>query len=403
MVFIDPEDSPSTTAIALLKAALARGLRTIVYCRSRRMTELIALWAADKAGSFAGRISAYLGGLFARGTARDRSPHERRAIACRGYDQRAGTGDRYRQPRRVHPCGVSGHGHFDHATGRSGGAGRAGIRGAARSRARTRWISIFIHQPEAFFRGASRNGRSSIPTTTSSSSGISNARRRNCRASDDPWLAWAGAQAALRELEREGLLLKSADGREWVAARKRPQRHVDLRGCGASCTIVDAEGKPIGSVDGHQAYKETHPGAVYLHRGKTYVVKSLDMAERVVRCEVPQQRVNWHTRVRSHKETAIIEVKASGSAFGAPVAFGRLRVTETITGYEQRSVADNRLICVVPLDLPPLVFETEGLWFLRAGWPAPVYRGQPHAFHGLHPRAGTCEYRAHAADGHGGP
>ena len=125
----------------------------------------------------------------------------------------------------------------------------------------------------------------------------------------------------------------------------------------------DAEGKPIGSVDGHQAYKETHPGAVYLHRGKTYVVKSLDMAERVVRCEVPQQRVNWHTRVRSHKETAIIEVKASGSAFGAPVAFGWLRVTETITGYEQRSVADNRLICVVPLDLPPLVFETEGLWF----------------------------------------
>ena len=167
----------------------------------------------------------------------------------------------------------------------------------------------------------------------------------------------------MRELEREGLLLKSADGREWVAARKRPQRHVDLRGCGASCTIVDAEGRPIGSVDGHQAYKETHPGAVYLHRGKTYVVKSLDMAERVVRCEVPQQRVNWHTRVRSHKETAIIEVKASGSAFGAPVAFGRLRVTETITGYEQRSVADNRLLCVVPLDLPPLVFETEGLWF----------------------------------------
>ena len=82
----------------------------------------------------------------------------------------------------------------------------------------------------------------------------------------------------MRELEREGLLLKSADGREWVAARKRPQRHVDLRGCGASCTIVDAEGNPIGSVDGHQAYKETHPGAVYLHRGKTYVVKSLDMA-----------------------------------------------------------------------------------------------------------------------------
>jgi DEAD/DEAH box helicase domain-containing protein len=38
MVFVDPEDSPATTAIALLQAALARNLRTIVYCRSRRMT-----------------------------------------------------------------------------------------------------------------------------------------------------------------------------------------------------------------------------------------------------------------------------------------------------------------------------------------------------------------------------
>lgn len=221
----------------------------------------------------------------------------------------------------------------------------------------------FIHQPEAFF------GREPERAVINPDNDVIVKRHLECAAaelplpSDDPWLRGPGAQAALRELEREGLLLKSADGREWVAARKRPQRHVDLRGCGASCTIVDAEGKPIGSVDGHQAYKETHPGAVYLHRGKTYVVKSLDMAERVVRCEVPQQRVNWHTRVRSHKETAIIEVKASGSAFGAPVAFGRLRVTETITGYEQRSVADNRLLCVVPLDLPPLVFETEGLWF----------------------------------------
>ena len=117
----------------------------------------------------------------------------------------------------------------------------------------------FIHQPEAFS-GASRNGRSSIPTTTSSSSGISECAAAELPLpSDDPWLRGPGAQAALRELEREGLLLKSADGREWVAARKRPQRHVDLRGCGASCTIVDAEGKPIGSVDGHQAYKGDAP------------------------------------------------------------------------------------------------------------------------------------------------
>ena len=362
MVFIDPEDSPSTTAIALLKSALARGLRTIVYCRSRRMTELIALWAADKAGSYAGRISAYRAGFL---------PEERREIEARMSDGQLlavvttsalelgidiGTLD---------VCILVGYpGTVISTLQRGGRVGRSGQESAVLLVAGEDALDqYFIHKPEAFFE------REPERAVINPDNEVIVKRHLECAAAelplacDDPWLRGPGAQAALRELEQEGLLLRSADGREWIAARKRPQRHVELRGCGASCTIVDAEGKPIGSVDGHQAYKETHPGAVYLHRGRTYVVKSLDMAERIVRCEVPERRVNWHTRVRSHKETAVIEVKRTGSAFGAPVAFGRLRVTETITGYEQRSVADNRLICVVPLDLPPLVFETEGLWF----------------------------------------
>ncbi len=362
MVFIDPEDSPSTTAIALLQAALARGLRTIVYCRSRRMTELIALWAADKAGSYAGRISAYRAGFL---------PEERREIEARMSDGQllavvtTSALELGIDIGNLDVCILVGYpGTVISTMQRGGRVGRSGQESAVLLVAGEDALDqYFIHQPEAFF------GREPERAVVNPDNEVIVKRHLECAAAElplacgDTWLRGPGAGAALRELEKEGLLLKSADGKEWIAARKRPQRHVDLRGCGASCTIVDAEGNPIGSVDGHQAYKETHPGAVYLHRGKTYVVKSLDMAERVVRCEVPQQRVNWHTRVRSHKETAIIEVKASGAAFGSPVAFGRLRVTETITGYEQRSVSDNRLICVVPLDLPPLVFETEGLWF----------------------------------------
>ena len=58
-VFLDPDQSPATAAIDLLRAALARKLRTIVYCRSRRMTELVSLWAGSLSGPWAGRISAY--------------------------------------------------------------------------------------------------------------------------------------------------------------------------------------------------------------------------------------------------------------------------------------------------------------------------------------------------------
>ncbi|HHE74110.1 MAG TPA: DEAD/DEAH box helicase, partial [Desulfobacteraceae bacterium] len=71
ILFIDPIDSPAQTAILLLKAALKRNLRTIVYTQSRKMTELIAIWAGTQAGEYADRISAYRAGFL---------PEERREI-----------------------------------------------------------------------------------------------------------------------------------------------------------------------------------------------------------------------------------------------------------------------------------------------------------------------------------
>ena len=73
-VFLNPEQSPATAAIDLLKAALARNLRTIVYCRSRRMTELVSLWAGSRSGPYKERISAYRAGFL---------PEERRSIEAR--------------------------------------------------------------------------------------------------------------------------------------------------------------------------------------------------------------------------------------------------------------------------------------------------------------------------------
>jgi hypothetical protein len=44
------------------------------------------------------------------------------------------------------------------------------------------------------------------------------------------------------------------------------------------------------------------------------------------------------------------------------VGFGRLRITEQVTGYDRKLVATGRSIGMVPLDLPRLEFDTHGLW-----------------------------------------
>lgn len=74
IVFIDPHESPAQTAILLLKAALHRNLRTIVYTQSRKLAELIAIWAKNRSGAFSDRISAYRAGFL---------PEERRSIEAK--------------------------------------------------------------------------------------------------------------------------------------------------------------------------------------------------------------------------------------------------------------------------------------------------------------------------------
>ena len=360
-VFLDPDQSPATAAIDLLRAALARKLRTIVYCRSRRMTELVSLWAGSLSGPWAGRISAYRAGFL---------PEERRQIEARmasgellavvstsalelGIDIGG-----------LDVCILVGYpGTIMSTLQRGGRVGRAQQESAVVLVAGEDALDqYFMSHPEDFF---SRPAEKAVVNPWNE---VILARHLECAAAElplsarDPWLAPAPAQEALRDLAARGRLLLSADGSQWLAARKRPQRLVDLRGTGRSFVIEDSEGTVIGSVDGFRAWRETHAGAVYLHRGRSYVIEEMDPAAGRVRAR--QAKVDWFTRVRGHKSTDILEELERRPLGRGVICRGRLRIIDTITGYEKRSTRDNRLLTIVPLEAPPQIFETEGLWYV---------------------------------------
>ncbi len=163
------------------------------------------------------------------------------------------------------------------------------------------------------------------------------------------------------QLEKCGGLLKSADGQEWYIARRAPHREVNLRGTGRRFSIVCSRtGQNRGEIDGFRAFKETHPGAVYLHRGASYLVETLDLETRTAK--VAPARVNYYTRVRSHKDTEIIEVMQEKVMLGTRVGLGRLKVTDQVTGYETIRIRAQKKMNIIELDLPPQIFETVGLW-----------------------------------------
>jgi DEAD/DEAH box helicase domain-containing protein len=169
--------------------------------------------------------------------------------------------------------------------------------------------------------------------------------------------------AVVGELLREKLLRESKDGTELLATYGRPHSEVSLRGAGETSTILEvSSGRVVGTVDGVRVLHECHPGAVYLHWGRQFLVRELDLSAKKVLAEPVS--LDYYTSPLTEKETEILGV-LDETRDGALQAFiGRLRVTEKVVGYERRQVRGQEAIDQHVLDLPPVSYETVGLWWV---------------------------------------
>jgi DEAD/DEAH box helicase domain-containing protein len=201
---------------------------------------------------------------------------------------------------------------------------------------------------------------------------------------DEPLVQDEKIGEIITELVSDASLLLTADGNYWVGARKYPHRELDLRGSGRTFVIRNEnDGTALGEIDYMRCFKECHPGAVYLHRGKTRIITNLDLDSHEV--TGARQDVNYFTRTMSNKTTEILETYRTFETERFRVSFGYLRVTDTVTGFQRRQVSGQRLISTETLDLPPLIFETEGLWIeIPAKIQKRIEREQYHFMGGIH-------------------
>ncbi|MFC1877842.1 DEAD/DEAH box helicase [Thermodesulfobacteriota bacterium] len=383
ILFIDPMDSPAQTAILLLKAALRRNLRTIVYTQSRKMAELIAIWAGTQAGEYADRISAYRAGFL---------PEERREIESKlsrgellavistsALELGIDIGD-------LDLCLLVGYpGTIVSTWQREGRVGRSGQESAMILVAGEDALDqYFMRNPEDFIQ------RSPEAAVVNPFNPNILARHVACAANELPlsksesYMQTREVVEAVAILETGGELLRSGKGDQWFSSRKAPHRRVHLRGAGNPYAIIDSsDGQNKGEIDGLRVFKETHPGAVYLHKGATYLVDTLDLDTNTVR--VTQTKVDYYTRARSHKNTEIMTTYDEKQVAGTRVSTGKLKVTEQVTGYDRWRIRGRKLINRVPLDLPEQTFETDGIWFeIPSGVQAEVESRYLHFMGGIH-------------------
>jgi DEAD/DEAH box helicase domain-containing protein len=363
-----PEASPYTSALRLFVRFLQAGLKTIVFTKARRITELLYSWLRREEPALAARVASYRAGFLAE---------ERRRIEKALFDGKldgvisTSALEMGIDVGGLDACILVGYPGSMMATWqRSGRVGRDGKESITALMALPDALDqYFLDHPEHFLE---RPCERLIVDPTNDP--ISRAHLV-CAAAEMP-LSPAEESPDLPYLEphrerveallKVGHLLEAVDTGELFSLRRRPQREVTLRGAGNPYTIHDEgrNGAIIGTVDGVRVLHECHPGAVYLHAGRQYLVSAMESEERRVRAAVAD--LDYYTSPLTEKETEILEVLQERTDGPLHAWLGRLKVTERVIGYERKRIFGQETIDQHPLDLPPVEFETVGLW-----WAAP--------------------------------
>ncbi len=383
-LFMNPESSANFLAARLMTACMDSGFRTIAFTQSRHVTELIHLWVSQLAPSLRKKVSSYRAGFL---------PQERRGIEKKLAEGsllgvvstsalEMGIDIGY-----LDICLLVGYpGTIINAWQRGGRVGRSNRESLVILLAKPDALDqYFMKHPDDFF------GRSFEAAVLDPDNPYVTRAHLPCAAAERPLTLadqsfWSrDLPQHLDALEEKGVLNRTVDGEPvWFSSRRNPQLHVDIRSGGESYTIFEkGTGQAVGTVDGIRAFKECHPGAIYLHRARQYVVERLILEKKDI--VVSESDLKYFTHVRSEKETEIIEINRARPQGQFVVREGRLKVTEHVTGYEKRAIPGQELMGVFPLDLPPQTFETVGFWIeIEEAFRLHVERQGFHFMGGIH-------------------
>jgi DEAD/DEAH box helicase domain-containing protein len=173
-------------------------------------------------------------------------------------------------------------------------------------------------------------------------------------------------QATAEQLESSGELRRREGVRESYVPRRPggyPAAEVSLRSASPEhFAIVDvSSGELLGSTEAARAHSTVHEGAVYMHLGRSYEVRELDLEHR--RALVSPFEGDWYTQPKRVTDTEIVSLLDRRETLGVRLSFGEVRVTDTVLAYQRRRLSDHAHVDLFALELPPTSFSTQALWF----------------------------------------
>jgi DEAD/DEAH box helicase domain-containing protein len=391
-------------AADLLADLAAEGMQTLAFVRSRRAAETVSLMAkgllAEVEPELAGRIAAYRGGYLPE----DRREIERRlrngSLVGLSATNALELGVDIAGLDAVIMAGFPGtRAALWQQVGRAGRAGQGALGVLV---ARDDPLDTYlVHHPEALI------GRP-VEATVFDPGNPYVLGPHLCAAAAELPLADAdldlfgpGTQQALAALTDGGLLRRRPRGWFWTR-RDRASELADIRSAGGSpVRIVEAAtGRVLGTVDAAASHAAVHPGAVHLHQGETYLVRTLDLEENVALVERAQP--DYSTFARDVTDIRIVGSTRSTTWGEATLSFGEVDVSSQVVAFLRRRLGTGEVLGEEPLDLPVRRLLTKACWWtlsedqLTTSGVAPAdvpgaAHAVEHASIGLLPLFATCD------------
>ncbi|MFC9325057.1 DEAD/DEAH box helicase [Kitasatospora sp. NPDC057015] len=389
-------------AAHLLTDLVEADTRTVVFVRSRRAAELVALQTQDQLGRpLADRVAAYRGGYLAE---------ERRALERDLHSGRLlGLASTSALELGVDVSGLdavlmAGYpGTRASLWQQAGRAGREAQGALAVLIARDDPLDTYlVHHPEALF-------DTPVEATVLDPDNPHVLAPHLCAAAaelplteSDLELFGPSTASLLPILEQRGLLRRRGDGTWYWTRRERAADSVDLRGSGGNpVQIVEAEtGRLLGTVDASAAHTTVHTGAIHLHQGRTYRVRELDLDSSVALVE--RADPPYTTAARDITSISVLATDTSVDWGEARLSFGSVEVVNQVVGYLRKRISTGEILGESKLDLPPRTLRTRAVWWtvtedqlLDANIPFDQLPGAAHAAEhasiGLLPLFATCD------------
>jgi DEAD/DEAH box helicase domain-containing protein len=232
-----------------------------------------------------------------------------------------------------------------------------------------------------------------------------------------PHLAAAAAELPITEPDldlfgdRTEELLEALVDRDWLrrrstgwfwTKRERATDLADLRGIGGvPVRVVESStGRVLGTVDPGSSHTTVHAGAVYVHQGDSYVVRSLDLDDSVALVDAATP--DYTTSARELTEIRVLDTERRSALGAAALSFGTVEVTRQVVSFLRRRIASGEIVGEDPLDLPPRTLRTRAVWWTlpettaeshhvgAADLPGSLHAAE-HAAIGLLPLFATCD------------